>query len=255
MPVATELDIKLEYSVVPDKPAAGKTQAIVVAGGSSRRMGGVNKLFAPLLGIPVLARSLAALEHCACIEGIVVAAREQDIPDVQRLCGEYRIAKLRAVVPGGETRTQSAACGLAACDADADYIAVHDAARPLVRPETIERVCEAARRFEAAACAVRVKDTVKRTDENGVVLETPERSRLWQVQTPQVFAAALYRRAVEAALRDQADCTDDCALCERLGARVQLVEGDYTNLKITTPEDLAVAQALLLYQSEGGAQN
>ncbi len=154
------------------------------------------------------------------------------------------------MVPGGATRQQSAAAGFARISSRADYVAVHDGARPLIRPERIEEIVRAAEKTGAAA-AVPVKDTIKAVDEERRVLSTPDRRFLWSVQTPQVFSCVLYRRAMEQAMREGRDYTDDCQLLERTGVPVQLVPGDYDNIKITTPEDLRVAEEWLSRREEG----
>ena len=221
------------------------TAAILVAAGSFTRMGGIPKQRVLLEGKPVIAHTLAAFQSAKQIQKIVLVARKEDLTDFRALCKQYGFTKVIAVVEGGKTRQQSVLCGLRHIDRDAGYLAIHDGARPLIRPEVIDGVIEAARRCQAAAAAVRVKDTVKIADENGFILETPDRSRLWNVQTPQAFEAALYRRAMDEACQKGWDFTDDCQLIEMTGQRVCLYEADYTNIKITTPEDIAVARALL----------
>lgn len=215
--------------------------AVIVAAGSSTRMG-VPKLSIPLCGVTVLERTLTAFD-ASSVESLVVVTREEDIPVFSALSA--KLSKPCRFVQGGATRQQSVQNGLAAIDDDVDLIAVADGARPLITPEEIDRVIAVAAGTKAAAAAVRVKDTIKQADENGVIIATPDRSSLWQVQTPQVFDAALYRQAMEAAQREGLDLTDDCQLVEHLGAKVTLVPTSYENLKITTPDDVTAAEAIL----------
>ncbi len=216
--------------------------AVIVAAGSSTRMG-TPKQFIPLLGRPLIAHTLAAFEQCAAIGEIVVVEREEDHTRLREIAETYGITKLSAVVCGGSTRQQSVRNGVNACHAD--YVAIHDGARPLVTPAIIELVIQGAVQYGAATAAVRTKDTVKIADENGVVITTPDRTALWNVQTPQIFEKALYERAWQHAVAQGLDVTDDCQLVEALGQPVKLVEGSYTNIKVTTPEDVPFAEELL----------
>lgn len=224
--------------------------AVVTAAGASTRMGGTCKQLMLLRGMPVLARTLVALQQVPDIQEIVIVAREEEIPSFRRLCREHQIDKVSAIVPGGATRQQSAALGFAHISDEAQYVAVHDGARPLVRPERVEEAISAAVKTGAATLAVPVKDTIKLADREGQVQSTPDRRFLWSIQTPQVFSRPLYRKALDQAEREHRDYTDDCQLAEGIGAAVQLVPGDYDNIKITTPEDLRVAEEWLS-QREG----
>lgn len=217
--------------------------AVIAAAGASTRMGG-DKLFMPLAGIPVLARTLMQFELCPAVTEIIVVTREDRIVPVADLCREYGITKATKILAGGATRAESAAAGVFQADRHSGLIAIADGARPLVTPELIAKTVEAAKTYRAAAVAVPVKDTIK-TAENGVVTGTPDRSSLFAVQTPQVFDADLIKGALTKALRDHLPVTDDCSAVEALGHPVYLIEGSYENIKITTPEDLALAEALL----------
>ena len=217
--------------------------AVIAAAGSSSRMGGRDKLAEPLDGIPVILRTLAAVEAVPEIREIVVVTREDRVEEYRRLLGQC--SRLRAVVPGGSTRQESVRNGVRALSPDCTLAAIHDGARPLVTPEVFARCIEAARSCGAATAAVPVKDTIKLADETGRVLDTPDRSRLWAVQTPQIFDRERYLRAAEEAERRGLSCTDDCQLFEAMGWEVQLVMGDYRNLKLTTPEDFLAAGAYL----------
>lgn len=219
--------------------------ALVVAAGSSRRMGGVNKLLQPLDGVPVLVRTLTALERARRVDEIIVAAREEDLLEISRLCREYGISKCVRVVRGGETRVHSALQAALAASPDMELLAVQDGARPLATPELIDQVIAAAVRCGAAAPAVAVKDTVKAVREDGGVTETLDRGRLRAVQTPQVFDAGLLKAALQSALERGSPVTDDASAVEAVGKVVFLVEGDEENLKITTPMDLILAEAIV----------
>lgn len=218
--------------------------AVVVAAGNSTRMG-ANKQLLMLGDRPVIAHTLAAFQCSPVIREIVLVTRTEDSDALRALAAQHGITKLTAVVAGGAERQESVANGVAACSAEAAYFAIHDGARPLITPELIATVVEAAQRDGAAAAAVRVKDTVKVADENGFIVDTPDRAMLWNVQTPQVFERTLYLNALEQARQQGISVTDDCRLAEAAGYPVRLVEGSYANLKITTPEDIRIAEGWL----------
>lgn len=232
-----------------DKREYPVCSAVVAAAGSSRRMGGGNKLLLPLDGIPVLVRTLRALEEATLVREIVVASREEDLLVIGDLCKTYGISKPVKIVCGGETRAASVLAATMECREDAAFIAVHDGARPLVTPELIDNVIRLAFHTNAAAPAVAVKDTIKVVEENKVVT-TPDRDALRCIQTPQVFDAALLRAALQAAVAGEIPITDDCSAVERLGKEIYLTEGSYENIKITTPEDMALATAILERREE-----
>lgn len=220
--------------------------AIIVAAGQSRRMGGdTSKQFILIDGVPVIARTLKAFEIAERIREVVIAARQEDIPQMYALIQDYEITKVKQIITGGETRQESVFRAIAQVDENADFLAIHDGARPLIRPQEIDLAVSAAVEHGAAALGVPVKDTVKQVDADGKIVDTPERSTLWAVQTPQVFSRALYLRAAEQAGEAAAQLTDDCQLIERTGAPVYLVRGAYANLKITTPEDVFTAEGIL----------
>ena len=219
--------------------------ALVAAAGSSTRMGGINKLLQPLDGVPVLVRSLQALQRAERVDEIVVAAREEDFLSISELCRTYGITKCTKVVRGGESRTHSVLLAALEAGEETELLAVHDGARPLVTPGLIDEVVARAARCGAAAPAVPVKDTIKVASRDGTVERTLDRSVLAAVQTPQVFQASLLKAALQAVLEKEIPVTDDCAAVERLGKVVYLVEGEESNIKITTPTDLILAEALL----------
>ena len=226
--------------------------ALVPAAGSSSRMGRTtNKLLEPLEGAPVLVRTLTSLQLAEGIDEIVVAAREEELVEISQLCRTYGITKCTKVVRGGESRVHSVLLAALEASPEASLLAVHDGARPLVTPELVDRVVHAAANCGAAAPALPVKDTVKTVREDGSVERTLERDSLRAVQTPQVFEASLLKAALQAALESGAAVTDDCSAVERLGKVVFLVEGEEENLKITTPVDLILAEAILKAREEG----
>lgn len=225
--------------------------ALVAAAGASSRMEGVNKVLEPLEGVPVLARTLVSFQLAEEIDEIVVAAREEDLVEISRMCRTYDITKCTKVVRGGESRVHSVLLAALEASPDSALLAVQDGARPLVTPELIGRVVSAAARCGAAAPAVAVKDTVKAVREDGAVERTLERETLRAVQTPQVFEASLLKAALQSALESGTPVTDDCSAVERLGKVAFLVEGEEENLKITTPMDLILAEAILRAREEG----
>lgn len=225
--------------------ALPKCSMVVAAAGSSARMGGEDKLFSSLAGVPVLRRTLSAIDRSALVAEIVIAAQEDKMEAVADLCARCALHKPVKVVRGGASRTESVLAAALECDPKAELIAIHDGARPLVQPALIDEMIRVGHRTQAAAPAVPVTDTVKVADENGLVLSTPDRRSLYAVQTPQVFQANILKAALQAALASGEPVTDDCAAVERLGKQVWLTEGDRSNIKITTPDDLAIAEALL----------
>ena len=226
------------------KPALPAVCAVIVAAGSSRRMGGENKLLLPLDDAPVLAHTLSAFEKCAAIRDIVLVCREQDILPYSDLARAFGISKLRTVTRGGDSRTASVLAGITAAPEDTGLVAVHDGARPLVSEAVITEAVYAAAEYGAAAPVVPVKDSIKRIEDGNIAADVP-RDTLAAVQTPQVFDRALLTRALETAARENRSFTDDCAAVEAMGQAVRATHGSYENIKITTPEDILVAEAFL----------
>ena len=224
--------------------------AVVVAAGSARRMEGVDKILAPLGELPVLVHTLMAFQGSPCVKEIVVVTREDLLVEVGRLCRDFALDKVTKVIVGGAERIHSVQAGLRETDPDAALIAIHDGARPLVTGEVIQAAVEAAAQTGAAAPAIEVVDTIKRAAD-GRTAETVDRSALRAVQTPQVFEAGLIRAAVQKALDDGELLTDDCGAVERLGMPVTLTPGSRENLKITTPLDLVLGEAILQARGEG----
>lgn len=219
---------------------------IIAAAGNSTRYGtGKSKQFLLLEGVPVLIKSVQAFEQIDDVEEIIITARKQDFDVIEAFLEQYDIQKVKCVVEGGATRQDSIWAAVKKVSEKADLIAVHDGARPLVSRETINGVIEKAVQEGAAACAVPVKDTIKIIDPSGKIVTTPDRASLRAVQTPQVFDFALYKKAIEKAVSEGKQYTDDCQLIESIGHPVYLTEGDYENIKITTPDDLLVAEKFL----------
>ncbi len=208
--------------------------------------GNVNKQFLLIDDVPVLARTLKAFDNADCISNIIVVARQEDILLVNDLVREFDISKIKAIVPGGKTREQSVMNGLEQIKND-DFVAVHDGARPFVSTTLIERLINDAYKHGASAPGVVPKDTVKVADDLDFVSETPKRETLRLIQTPQVFRADELRLAYICAQESGFEGTDDCSIVENMGTSVHLTQGEYTNIKVTTPEDLPIAEAICEY--------
>lgn len=229
--------------------AGGKSiphaSAIIVAAGSSTRMGGdVSKQFMEVAGLPVLSRTLLAFEKTKEIDEIIVVTREGDIAACRQLAEAHGITKLAAVVSGGATRALSVAAGFACVHPKSKFVAIHDGARCLVTPTMIERVCRAAFRHKAATAAYPVSDTVKTVNTRGFIEKTVDRNTVFLATTPQVFYADLYRAAL-ATVKPLELLTDDNQLMEKLPYPVKVVDCGRENLKITEPRDIALAEFIL----------
>ncbi len=223
-----------------------KTDVLILAGGSSQRMNGINKQFALIDGVPVIMKSILAFEKSPVITGIIVAARECDTEKIKQLCEEYRIKKLKAVVEGGTSRSRSAAKAFAA-SSDSGIIMVHDGARPYVSGELIQRVAADAVEYGAAVPVIRVRDTIRIAGSDGYSAGTPDRGTLRAVQTPQGFRRGLYEQMIMSGK----EATDDAGLAEMLGVKVKLTAGETANIKITTPEDLPEKEPQMLRIGHG----
>lgn len=218
----------------------GLVSAVVLAAGSSTRMGS-DKMAAVFAGSTVIAHTLRALQESPEIGELVLVVREG--AEKAALAGASGCGKLRRVVKGGDSRTESAWLGVMACDPAAELILIHDGARPLVTQEVIAAAVKGAREYGAAVPVIPVTDTVK-VGKDGFAAETPDRSTLFAAQTPQGFRAELIKAALKDALDRKLSLSDDCAAVERLGMHVKLVEGDVRNRKITLPSDLKLAETL-----------
>lgn len=232
------------------------TSAVILAGGSGSRMGNtgsVTKQFMELCGMPVILRTILQFERCDLIDEIVLVVRKEELASYAPMLAGTGVRKVMSIVPGGETRQASAEAGLRAVNDKCRFIAIHDGARPLIRPEEISLVAREAYRIGAAAAASRAKDTVKLTDGNGYVESTPDRSTVWIAATPQIFKTEEYRASVYEGKKNAAAVTDDCSLVEAVGFPVRMVDIGYQNLKITTQEDLCFARAILAYRDGAGS--
>jgi 2-C-methyl-D-erythritol 4-phosphate cytidylyltransferase len=218
--------------------------AIIVAAGSSQRMG-FDKLFATIARKPVIAHTIQAFERASCVNEIIVVAREERHDAIKRIASDESFKKLRAIIAGGERRQDSVRAGLGRLNPAAKYVAVHDAARPLVTPEQIERVFEQCQKDKAASLAEPVNDTIKRAGADLVVTGSVDRHQLYVMQTPQVFERALIEEAYRTADAKNASLTDEVSAVERLGRKVVLVLNDGFNFKITHPRDLALGEFVL----------
>ena len=220
------------------------TTAIIVAAGKSERMGAnVDKAFLSLVDKPVVAWSLLAFERCPDIDRIVLVVRKEQQLAAKAVARMFGISKLDKIVPGGKTRAESVAAGFAACDVDTRIVVVHDGARPLVKSDLVSEVVKAAKRSPAVAVGRPMTDSVKRVEKGVTVSETVPREKLWTVQTPQAFQVKEFRAAYKAL--GKKDVTDDCQALELNGVATKILLSLKPNVKITTPEDLQLAAALL----------
>ena len=227
------------------KKSKQRTTAIIVAAGNSTRMGGtLSKQLLSICGTPVLVRTLLAFEGADTIQDIIVVTKPQMIAEVLLFGEEYGITKLTAVIPGGATRALSVKNGLAAIDPATKFVAIHDGARCLVTPDMIDQVCRAAYRYRAASAVASVSDTVKTATRSGFVAGTIDRNSVFLATTPQVFSANLYRAALET-VPNADQLTDDNQLIEQLPHPIKLVDCGKENIKITTPDDVDLAEFLL----------
>lgn len=216
--------------------------AVIVAAGTASRMGGIDKVMASIGGEPMIVRTVRAFQNCDAIRQIVIVTRQDLIVPISDLC--HGFDKVQAVMVGGSSRQESVEIGLNALSSNMKLVAVQDGARPLITGAVIDRTVRAAHTYGAAAPAIPVKDTIK-VVQGGLVAETPDRSTLRAVQTPQVFDADLLKGALKKAKDAGAAVTDDCSAVELMGMSVKIVEGDERNIKVTTPMDLKIAEILL----------
>ena len=217
--------------------------AVIPAAGSSTRMGSGNKLMLEIQGVPVLARTIDVFQKNHLIDEIILVCREQDMMEYRELIREYSLDKVSLIIRGGSTRTESVLAGVRAAE-KAAVVAIHDGARPLISDYVITKTIEAAMADQAAAPVVPIKDSVKRLENGKIVADVP-RAQIAAVQTPQCFDRTLILKALERAIKENLPLTDDCSAVEVLGVNCTATEGSYKNLKITTPEDIAIAEAML----------
>lgn len=218
--------------------------AIIVAGGDSRRMG-FDKLLARIAGKPVIAHTIRAFEHAKSVDEVVVVGRADRLDEIEAAVRDEKFAKVRSIIPGGKRRQDSVQAGLNALEPGARYVAVHDAARPLIAPEQIDRVFQECMTFDAASLAEPVNDTLKRADGDLRVTDSVDREHLYAMQTPQIFERQLLEKAYHAVYAEDLSITDEVSAVERLGRRVALVLNDDFNFKITYRRDLPLAEVVL----------
>ncbi len=224
-----------------------KAVAVITAAGLGTRMGASHpKQYLELGGKPILAHTLEKFEAAKLVDSIVIVADSGSISMIKEtILKNWPSPKVKWVVKGGEKRQDSVAAGLAAASIGYDVVAIHDGVRPFVRPELIDKCIEEAASHGACIVAIPVKDTIKRVDEEGRIAETVERAGLWRAQTPQAFRYDLLDSAMSEAMKEGFYGTDEAMLVERAGHEIYILAGDEKNIKITTPEDLAIAGALV----------
>ncbi len=236
---------------LPDSAAGGPLPgvgAIIVAAGDSRRMGGMDKMLVPLMGRPLFTYSVRAFNDCPLVGAIVLVMSPLNVAEGRRLVKENGWHKVRDVCTGGERRQDSVRSGLDRLR-DTDWAIVHDGARPCVDGGTIARGLREAREHGAAVAAVPVRDTIKSARPDMVIVRTVPRDGLWAVQTPQVFRTDLLRQAHR---QVSEDVTDDASMVEQMGGTVRVFMGSYENIKVTTPEDIPIAEAILMTRAAKG---
>ena len=224
-----------------------KFTAIVLAGGTGKRMHShIHKQYLTLAGKPVLYYALKAFEESDITDIILVTGADEEAYCKRKIIDKYHIGKVKAIVPGGVERYHSVYAGLCAAEG-ADYVLIHDGARPLVSADIIKRSMQAVKEYRACVAGMPVKDTIKIADEDGYAKLTPERSKVWQIQTPQCFVTAEIREAYQKMMEAGDDSvTDDGMVMETYGIRgVRMIKGSYENMKITTPEDMLLGEAIL----------
>lgn len=218
--------------------------AVIVAGGKGARMGaGMNKVFLPLLGKEIISRTIAVFESSSLVDEIIIVTASDDIPKMREIIWRDGYKKVSKIAEGGKERSDSVYNGLMLATGDVSVI--HDGARCLVTKEEIEAVIVDTIYFESAALGVKVKDTLKTIDKKGNITKTVDREKTVHIQTPQGFVTSQIRDLHERAKSENVSITDDCSIFEHYGKSVHLTEGSYDNIKITTPEDIAVAEAIL----------
>jgi len=237
----TETNLKLEFTVNKEE---GKLPVIVVAAGSSTRMQGINKQLTCVFGVPLIIRTLTVFENSRNISNIILVVRTEDVFEMQMMAEKYGITKVSDIVCGGKNRQESVAKGLSRVAKNQPGVLIHDGARPLVDELIINGVVKGLETYPAVTCGVSLKDTVKRINEDGTVAETLKRDALISVQTPQGVWVKEYLEAIEK-IGDVSSFTDDTSIMEAAGYTVMTVPGSYKNIKITTPEDISVAEGFL----------
>lgn len=220
---------------------------VVAAAGLGKRMkANINKQFLLLDGKPIVAHTIAQFEQNEMVDEIIVVAKEEELEYcTHEVVEKYGFKKVKSVTEGGNERQESVYNGLKQCNSKTKIVLIHDGVRPFITMREIDHIIEQTSTYGACVTGVRVKDTIKVVDSNGIITETPDRATLWAVHTPQSFSYSLILDAHEHAVREGFQGTDDSSLVENLGRQVKMIEGSYDNIKITTPEDLFVAESIL----------
>lgn len=239
----TKLDFKLKFEEMPDQINGG-IPVIIVAAGSSSRMKGINKQFASIAGIPVIARTLLAFENSSTISKIILVTKKEFFTDMQLIAKKYMIGKLDSIVEGGDDRHASVMNGINALNCDDRKVLIHDGARPFITEKIIKDCADALKSADGCLCGIKINDTVKKVDKVGNVIETVDRTFLFGAQTPQGVDVAAYKSASEEA--EDKNFTDDASVLEAAGYTVKLVEGSSRNIKITCAEDLELAESFIV---------
>ena len=238
----TQIGVKLLKKVLT--PETPRCCAVIAAAGSSERFNREDKLFIQLNGAPVLAHTLTAFQRSVHINEIVLVTREETLDRAQETCERYGIKKLKAIITGGATRLESVFNGAYAASDECNLIAIHDGARPCVDGNLIKRTVDMAAKHHAVAPGIRINSTVKRFSK-GMIIETIDREELLEIQTPQVFQSDIIKAALSVAVETSQDITDDCMAAELIGVPVRVTEGSRFNIKLTTREDIIVAEAII----------
>lgn len=224
---------------------------VIVAGGQGTRMESrVNKVYIDLMGKTVIERTLDAFEESNMVDEIILVVNQKDIEFCSKEIINNKYNKIKGIIPGGLTRKESVSNGLGAVSEDSKFILIHDGARPLVTTDVIEQCIAEAMKYGAVSTGVKVKDTIKVVDKDGFVSNTLDRKSLWAVQTPQVFKKEIIFAAHKEANSLGIETTDDAMLVENMGYKLKMVEGSYENIKLTTPEDVIVACAIIRDREE-----
>ncbi len=217
---------------------------VIAAGGSGTRFGGeIPKQFVDVLGMPIIAHTISAFEKCKQIDEIVVVSHSDYLVYCSDIVKKFGFSKVSSIIEGAATRQASVLKGIKALKTD--YVLIHDAARPIISSESITKCCKAVLEYGACALGTRAVDTIKESDDGKYITKTPDRSKLWHIQTPQCFEREFILNCHKKAIFDGVTATDDCMLAELSGAKIKLVEGERTNIKITDRHDLIIAEVLL----------
>ena len=221
------------------------TSAVIVAAGSATRMEGMQKIMLPINKKPLIVYTLMAFEESNTVDEIIVITRKELIDEIKQECIKNKINKLTKIAEGGETRQESVYKGFRLTDSKSKFICIHDGARPLITANEIDTVNNSAYEYSAVCSGTKVINTIKVTDDNGYIVDTPNRSCLFSASTPQVFSTEIYQKAHDFCINNHKNFTDDAGMAEAAGFMVKAVECSYKNIKVTTPEDIFFVRANL----------